>query len=316
MSACDTPLETPGEPAAPVRLPQQEESPELDQAAIVALQDRFLGDMEAILAETASGGAKRVVLLSGGSDSFLIVAVLRHLLPDAPLHTVTIRGDDPREADGAEAVAAHFRTDHLVRQVTVDEILAHLHLVRGTGYERPGKVFSHICYQLALTSCDIAGAIVYTGHGGDILQGNDDHIYAHIDASAEAQGVSPDELRTRLKSEYYERSQAAFFAGAVGETGRHVASLVEALGGQIVLPYRDPRLAYVSRIPYEVLRPAEKRFVKDALRRRYGLGDIVERRRVSIQQGTGIYKSFKARLQELARSQGLSRGELVARLSA
>jgi len=290
----------------------------MDQAAIVAMQDRFLDDMEAILAETAFTARKRIVMLSGGSDSFLLVAVLRHLLPDTPLHTVTIRGDDPRDAEGADAVAAHFRTVHAVRRVTVDEILAHLELVRGTGYQKPGKVFSHICYHLALTSlsCDIAGATVYTGHAGDVLWGNKDRLYADIDASAEAQGLSPDELRTRLKSEYYDRSQAAFFAGAGGEAGRHIASLVEALGGEAVLPYRDPRLAYVSRIPYEVLRPAEKRFVKDALRRRYGLGDIVERQRFSIQVGTGLYESFKARLQELAPTQGLSTGEIVARLSA
>jgi hypothetical protein len=79
------------------------------------------------------------------------------------------------------------------------------------------------------------------------------------------------------------------------------------LVGDIVLPYRDPRLAYVSRIPYEVLRPTQKRFVQDPLRRRYGLGDIVERRRASIHEGTGLYDSFKARLEELARTQGLSR---------
>jgi asparagine synthetase B (glutamine-hydrolysing) len=288
----------------------------MDQAAIVAMQDRFLEDMEAILAETASSGRKRIVMLSGGSDSFLLVAVLRHLLPDAPLHTVTIRGGDPRDADGADAVAAHFRTAHVVREVTVDEIVAHLDLVRGTGYQKTTKVFSHICYQLALTSCDIAGATVYAGHAGDVLQGSSDKIYADIEASAEALDASPDELRTRLKSEYYDRSQAAFFAGAGDQAGRHIASIVEALGGEIVLPYRDPRLAYVSRIPYEVLRPTEKRFVKDALRRRYGLGDIVERRRASIQEGTGLYDSFKARLEELARTKGLSRREMVARLSA
>lgn len=288
----------------------------MDQAAIVAMQDRFLDDMEAILAETASTGRKRVVMLSGGSDSFLLVAVLRHLLPDEPLHTVTIRGDDPRDAEGADAVAAHFRTDHTVRRVTVDEIVARLDLVRGTGYQRPGKVFSHVCYHLALTSCDVAGATVYTGHAGDVLLGNRDKIYADVEASAEAQGVASDGLRTRLKAEYYDRSQAAFFAGAGGEAGRHIASLVESLGGEISLPYRDSRLAYVSRIPYEVLRPTEKRFVKDALRRRYGLGDIVERRRVSIQAGTGLYDSFKARLEELAPTEGLSAREIAARLSA
>jgi len=288
----------------------------MDEAAIVALQDRFLDDMEAIIAETASAARKRIVMLSGGSDSFLLVAVLRHLLPEAPLQTVTIRGDDPRDAEGAEAVAAHFRTAHTVRRVTVDEIVAHLDLVRGTGYQRPGKVFSHICYHLALTSCDVAGATVYAGHAGDVLQGNREKIYAGVEASADAQGLSPDELRTRLKSEYYDTSQAAFFAGDGGQAGRHIAALVEALGGEIVLPYRDPRLAYVSRIPYEVLRPAEKRFVKDALRRRYGLGEIVERRRFSIQVGTGLYESFKARLKELAPAEGLSTGEIVARLSA
>ena len=288
----------------------------MDQAAIVAMQDRFLDDMEAILAESASTARTRIVLLSGGSDSFVIVAVLRHLLPDAPLHTVTIRGDDPRDAEAAYAVAAHFRTAHAVRRVTLEDVVAHLELVRGTGYRKTTKVFSHICYQLALSSCDTAGATVYAGHAGDILLGNKDRLYADVDASAEAQGVSPDELRTRLKAEYYDRSQAAFFAGAGSEAGRHIASIVEALGGAIVLPYRDPRLAYVSRIPYEVLRPPEKRFVKDALRRRYGLGDIVERRRVSIQGGTGLFDDFKARLEELARAQGLSRRELVARLSA
>ena len=288
----------------------------MDQAAIVAMQDRFLDDMEAILAETASTARKRIVMLSGGSDSFLLVAVLRHLLPDAPLQTITIRGGDPRDADGADAVAAHFGTAHAVRRVTVDEIVAHLELVRGTGYQRPGKVFSHICYHLALASCDIAGATVYAGHAGDVLQGNSDKIYADIEPSAEAQDASLDELRTRLKSEYYDRSQAAFLAGAGDQAGRHIASIVEALGGEMVLPYRDPRLAYVSRIPYEVLRPTEKRFVKEALRRRYGLGDIVERRRFSIQEGTGLYDSFKARLEDLARTEGLSRRELVARLSA
>jgi len=288
----------------------------MDEAAVVAMQDRFLDDMEAIIAETASAGRKRIVMLSGGSDSFVLVAVLRHLLPDAPLHTVTIRGDDPRDADAADAVAAHFGTVHAVRRVTVDEILAHVDLVRGTGYQKTAKVFSHICYHLALTNCDVAGATVYTGHAGDVLQGNREKLYADVEASAEAQALSPDELRTRLKSEYYDRSQAAFFAGDGSQAGRHIASIVEALGGEIVLPYRDPRLAYVSRIPYEVLRPAEKRFVKDALRRRYGLGDIVERRRFSIQAGTGLYESFEARLEDLATTQGLSRREIVARLSA
>lgn len=286
----------------------------MDQAEIVALQDRFLDDMEAILAEPASAGRKQIVLLSGGSDSFLIVAVLRHLFPDAPLHTVTIRGDDSRDADAADAVAAHFRTAHTVRRVTVDEIVAHLDLVRGTGYERPGKVFSHICYHLALTSCDPAGATVYAGHAGDVLWGNKDELYADVEASAEAQGLSPDELRTRRKAEHFDRSQAAFFANTGGQAGRHIAAIVEALGGEIALPYRDPRLAYVSRIPYEVLRPAEKRFVKDALRRRYGLGDIAERRRVSIQKGTGLYGAFKARLEEVDRT--VSTPEIVARLSA
>jgi asparagine synthetase B (glutamine-hydrolysing) len=292
---------------------QQQEAP-MDQAEVVAMQDRFLDDMEAILGETASAGGKLIVMLSGGSDSFLIIAVLRHLLPDAPLHTVTIGGDDTRDADGADAVAAHFRTAHTVRRVTVDEIVGHLDLVRGTGYQRPGKVFSHVCYHLALTSCDPAGATVYAGHAGDVLLGNKKEIYSDIEASAETQGVSPDELRTRLKAEYYDKSQAAFLAGDGGQAGRHIASIVEGLGGKIVLPYRDPRLAYVSRIPYEVLRPADKRFVKDALRRRYGLGDLVERRRVSIQKGTGLYESFKARLQELDPS--LSPPEIVARLSA
>ena len=286
----------------------------MDQAEIVAMQDRFLDDMEAILGEAASTGRKQIVMLSGGSDSFLIVAVLRHLFPDAPLHTVTIRGDDSRDADAADAVAAHFRTAHTVRRVTVDEILAHLELVRGTGYERPGKVFSHICYHLALTSCDPAGATVYAGHAGDVLWGNKDELYADIEASAEAQGVAPDELRTRRKAEHYDKSQAAFFADTGGQAGRHIAAIVEALGGEIVLPYRDPRLAYVSRIPYEVLSPAEKRFVKDALRRRYGLGDIVERRRVSIQKGTGLYEGFKGRLQEVDPT--VSTPEIVARLSA
>src|SRR5919202_4110519 len=200
----------------------------MDQTAIVAMQDRFLDDMEAILAETASTARRRIVMLSGGSDSFLLVAVLRHLLPDAPLQTVTIRGGDPRDADGADAVAAHFDTAHVVRQVTVDELVAHLDLVGGTGYQKTTKVFSHICYQLALASCDIAGATVYAGHAGNALQGTSGKIYADIEASAEALDASLDELRTRLKAEYYDRSQAEFFAGAVDQAGRHIASIVEA----------------------------------------------------------------------------------------
>src|SRR4051812_50029395 len=118
----------------------------MDQAEVVAMQDRFLDDMEAILGETASAGGKLIVMLSGGSDSFLIIAVLRHLLPDAPLHTVTIGGDDTRDADGADAGAAHFRTPHTVRRGAGGENVGHFQLLGGTRCHGAGEGVSPVCY--------------------------------------------------------------------------------------------------------------------------------------------------------------------------
>ena len=283
---------------------------------ILALENRFMKDMEDIVAQTAVDGRKQVVLLSSGTDSFIVLAVLRWLIPERQIHTVTIRGIDNREATAAEMVASHFRTEHTVRTVSLDEIMANLHLVRGMGYHKLKKILSHVCYHLALSDCSVKGAYVYTGHGAGSLYGNKQRIYKKVDQIITEKGISEDEARTLLKSEYCATSQAAFLSGDTGTAGVHVAKIIGNLGATCILPYRDTRLQYLSNVPFSVIRPFDKAFVKNAVKRRYGLGAIADRQRMSVQDGTGLYDLLAERVRQLYPEIGPSVSDIARHLSA
>ncbi len=82
------------------------------------------------------------------------------------------------------------------------------------------------------------------------------------------------------------------------------------------MPYTDKRLAYLSEVPSSVINPSTKSFVKDAMRRRYGLGDIVERHRMSMQAGMGLRDPLRQALLQRYATYGKWINRIVRRLSS
>lgn len=115
-------------------------------AQIEAAQDRYLSDLEAILLESVDRERRRVVLLSGGTDSFLIVAALRHILPRDELYTVTIKGLQTDDLAAANDAARHFCTKHRVCEISIDDIMENLHIIAGAGHRTLRPAMSHICF--------------------------------------------------------------------------------------------------------------------------------------------------------------------------
>ena len=237
----------------------------LGEADVLALQDQFLTDFEDIVHGSIDRSKKLVVMLSGGTDSFLLVAVLRRLLPDGKLYTVTIEGLESDESLSAKAVAKHFDTLHHRFKISVEDILTNISCVKGKKYNKPQTFMSHICYHLCLERYDVRGCVVYSGHGADYLQGSA-ASYGGAELLAIDVGCSLDEARTRIKIDTFNEKATI---------KRHTKDIVEDLGGTMVMPYHDRRLDYIGQLPFEVIGPVEKIFVKDAIRRRYGL-DIME----------------------------------------
>lgn len=260
----------------------------LSEADVLGLQDQFLSDLEDIVHESIDRSKKLLVMLSGGTDSFLLVAVLRHLIPGDQLYTVTIEGLETDDSEGAKDVAKYFNTLHQQFKISVEDVLTNIDCVKGKKYDKPRTFMSHICYQICLQRYDVGGCIVYSGHGADYLQGSA-ASYEGAEELAMEESCSLDEARTMIKVDTFDKKVSI---------KRHLSDIVADLGGTMVMPFHDRRLDYIGQLPFEVINPIEKSFVKDAIRRRYGLGDIVERPRIGMQDGTGLYYPMKSELKK------------------
>lgn len=283
----------------------------LKKADIVALQDRYLSDIENIIRESIGKPKKRIVMLSGGTDSFLLVAALRNLMPNDKLYTVTIQGLETDDSRGAESVSRYFNTIHSVQKISVEDILDNIEIIKGKGYTKLRTFMSHICYQLCLESYGVGGCNVYSGHGGEILYGNNPSIYKDAERIAKEENCSVDDAKTRVKINYYKAK--TIYNNKMKK--RHLKKIVDELGGTLIMPYQDESLSYISEVPYSIISPFDKKFVKDAIRRRYKLGDIVERTRIGMQDGTGLYRPFKSKLKKIYKSLGCSAIDIVKKLS-
>jgi hypothetical protein len=192
--------------------------------------------------------------------------------------------------------------------VTLDDLLDNLHRVKGTGYTGVSRLISHICYELCFERFGVDGCHVYHGDGADALYGDTPRVRRMAEELLERRDrKSPEEARTEARRICYPEEM---------ESKRYFVSLAARFGAIAIMPYTDARLAYMSEVSPSVLHPSSKSFVKDALRRRYGLDDIVERRRVSMQAGLGLRDDFKRALRQRFASRSKSISRIVRGLSA
>lgn len=286
-----------------------------DEKRVHALQDRFFDELEAVLRERSPDAHRgRVVLLSGGSDSLVLLTLVRHLWPADRVAALTMRGGDTVDFLSARAVAERFCVTQTVVDITGESILENLDMVRGRGYIRFPQLMFHICFELCLSQADVSGCLLYEGNGADVLLGSvGERVYRHAQKVAQAEGITLDEARTRAKVDHYHDRKS-------DRRGTHSATIfsdiARGLDAAPVTPFGDARLEWVTEVPYSVLSPLDKRFVKDGLRRRYGLDDIVERPRIPLQAGMGLDAEVADRLVERFGDLGETPDEITRALTA
>lgn len=282
----------------------------MTESQVAAMQDRFVYDIEDIVREAESGARprKRIVMLSGGIDSLLLLVVLRKVLPHEVVHTIHVRGCDGGESLDAQTAADRFATVHQEFEVTLEAVLDNLYRIEGKGYTELSRLMSHICYELCFESQDVRDCHIYHGNGADLLYGNTIHVRSIAESLIDS-GKCADFNAATIEAKRIEYSEEI-------QDKRYFVAIAEQFGARAVMPYTDARLRYLSDLPSSVISPQDKRFVKDALRRCYGLDDIVERRRMSMQKGIGFRDHLKAALRERYNCRGGSVNVVVRRLSA
>lgn len=107
--------------------------------------------------------------LSGGIDSSLVVALMQEQSA-SPVHTFTIRFDDPQfnEADHAAAVARHLKTDHYEQTCGVSEMLAFVDMLPDA-FDEPFADSSAVPTYLVSRIARQRVTVALSGDGGDEL---------------------------------------------------------------------------------------------------------------------------------------------------
>lgn len=281
------------------------------------LQQKYLHDLEATM-QKFSKFKKKVIMLSGGIDSLVMLAAARKIWPTADIQCVTLVGLDTYDSKKASATANYFNCKQHICQLTLDTVMPILISdLAGTGYLRLFMGLLDAYYECALRHGDLSlckDADVFYGEGADGMYGSSGPFkYIRAGEVAAAEGITKDEARTRLKAQYLADKFKKRGKGAEGDV--IMRAVTERCGGHAVLPYLDRRYKYVEELPFSVIDPNNKTWVKEATRIRYNLPpEMVNRKRVAFEIGTGLYYLAESELQRLYPELGKSVNKIVTHL--
>lgn len=281
--------------------------PDLD-----AYAERFLADVDEALRSRSRPNVRRVVLLSGGVDSFLILAsVVRNFGADL-VDSLTIRStlsDELRRAKAATTLLGV--SEPTVADVCIDDVAAIVDegRARGRGFD---TFFDFMYWALMEIAFDryeasvgpLRGADVYAGEFADIYHGSAGApAYLNTKKLSESLGISASEARRRIRREVFEK-----------ETGVTVACFrdsVERRGGSPILPFHGGHLDWYLDVPVDPAILRTKRHILSAVRRLWGLPTSTTKR-VTFQAGTGLYEALRSWVEETS---GMKAGEYAKAIS-
>lgn len=259
------------------------------------LQERYLNQLVEITDEARRFRDKPpLVLLSGGTDSFVLLALA--VRQYGTVKAMTIMGDqETKDIRLAREAAKMFDVPLDIVRISFEDILANLQLVRGTNLRSPYSLQFIIVHNLAFSRYDIREYDVLQGDGADSLYGSTGPFtYKEVPDLMRKHGWTTDEARTFCKQRYFHEGIRI----GRGDGNRFIA-LVEKFGGNPIQPYRSEQVRWVNDLPWSIVRPHTKGFIRDALRDVWNV-DAGAPRRIAMQLGSGQYQTLKALLPELA----------------
>lgn len=259
---------------------------------------RFLDDIENLCRVDATG---RVVMLSGGVDSFLMLAAVSRLYEASDIEALILYGVKSRDTVKALQAAKFFNVKIREREVMMNEVLENLDMLKGTKDSSVFQAMFRICGELALRELNLKGKAVYQGDGADSLYGNSSHfVYLKATEIAKEKGITKEDAREFLRSEFRKKIVAG--QGKVGSgTARIIKEIIQTQKGIPIQPFSSGKLEYVLEVPLKKFQGDKKTWVKKAMIQEWDLPPhiVMSRERCSMQDGMGYYKLFNEELKKM-----------------
>ena len=264
----------------------------------INIQQRFLNDIERLCTVKASG---RVVMLSGGVDSFLMLAAVSRIYDAKDIEALILYGVRSSDTIKALQAAKYFNVRIREREVMMGEVLENLDMLKGVPDTSVFQAMFRICGELALRELSLKGKAVYQGDGADSLYGNSSHfIYLSATELAKQKQITKDQSREMLRAE----NRKKVMSGKGSGTARLMGEIIKEHGGIAVQPFNSGELEYLLEVPLKRFQGDKKTWVKEALITYWKLpaNIVMSRRRCSMQDGMGYYKLLGEELKKICKT--------------
>lgn len=234
----------------------------------------------------------RYVMLSGGVDSFMLLAAVNRCFRRDDITALIIKGVNTPDYRRAVQAAKYYGVGMEEVSVYMKDLMDNLHFCKGVKDVSVFQTMFRISTELLLQGKDLTDCAVYQGDGADSLYGNhNSYIYMTATNDAQSFGISKSEARERLKKKWRRHVMSGERAGG---TAKLVGSIIKKKGGIPVQPWVSGEFEYVLDVPLGEFSGNKKRWVLDGLVKEWGVDRWIvdSRRRVTMQEGMGFYKLF------------------------
>jgi len=243
------------------------------------IQKKYFNDLKNIIEEKSKYN-KKLVLLSGGIDSLLLLTLAVELFGKNKVCALTVNSKDTKDNLFAKKFAEYFNIKHIEKKYDFNYICQKIVLL-------PKKLnvwhtFYYFYIKEALLEEKYSKYDIFWGEGADGLYGSTMYfIYLGLKDLVK-EGKSEEEAKIILKKKFYNSNISANLTFLFKE-------LIEPKNN-FIMPYKDERLKYILDIP----NTDDKNFVKEGLKNVYSLPeDIVNVKRIYMQRGLGVYNEIK-----------------------
>jgi asparagine synthetase B (glutamine-hydrolysing) len=253
----------------------------------IDLHEKFISDLKTVIIEQ-SKYKNKVLLLSGGIDSLLLLILLIDLFDKSNITTYTFYCKDTYDSKWARNTANYFQIIHKVYHCTVDEIINNLHIISGTSIKKTFDVVSYIIFNLFFNSVSISNSDIFWGEGADKLYGSTSKfIYMNTSKLAETEKCSRIQAKNILKKQNYQKIEDK-------KTEELFLNIMRKNNNNIISPYKDKKLSWINDLSFDIISPLNKRFVKEVIMKKYNLPkEFVNRKRTFMESGIGAYDEIK-----------------------
>lgn len=231
----------------------------------------------------------RFVMLSGGIDSFTLLAALMQTHKPSDVTAMNVGGVSTYDYAKAVEAARYFGIKQVVRRVCMNDILENVRVCSGTTDNSVFQLVFRVSCNLLFKDHPITGCAVYQGDGADSLYGNSSSfVYMRTAEVAKQKRITVVAAREILRREY----RAKMIFGKKIGTALLVSQTIKQFGGTPVLPWMSGEFEYVLDVPLKAFRGDKKQWVRDGLISEWGISRSVvdSRRRCSMQDGLGYYR--------------------------